>query len=79
LFDQDQNVDNDIPAVRKLRLEVVMLPWAFLTTALVILFDQSLARLIVAPSGSPRADLAIHRQGARELSSLLVAVHSTAQ
>ena len=36
-FDRDPNVDNDIPAVRKLRLEVVMLPWAFLTTALVIL------------------------------------------
>ena len=40
---------------------------------------QSLARLIVAPSGSPRADLAIHRQGANELSSLVVAVHSTAR
>ncbi len=37
LFDQDSNVDNDIPAVRKLRIEVVMLPWVFLTTLLVIL------------------------------------------
>ena len=37
LFDQDQNVDNDIPAVRKLRMEVVMIPWLVLTTLLVIL------------------------------------------
>ena len=37
LFDQDPNVDNDIPAVRKLRIEVVMIPWLFLTTLLVIL------------------------------------------
>ncbi len=36
-FDRDPNVDNDIPAVRKLRFEVVMLPWLGLTTLLVIL------------------------------------------
>jgi hypothetical protein len=36
-FDQDSNVDNDIPAVRKLRMEVVMIPWLVLTTLLVIL------------------------------------------
>ena len=36
-FDQDSNVDNDIPAVRKLRIEVVMIPWLVLTTLLVIL------------------------------------------
>ena len=36
-FDQDSNVDNDIPAVRNLRLEVVMIPWLVLTTLLVIL------------------------------------------
>ena len=36
-FDRDPNVDNDIPAVRKLRIEVVMLPWLGLTTLLVIL------------------------------------------
>jgi len=36
-FDQDRNVDNDIPAVRRLRTEVVMIPWLFLTTLLVIL------------------------------------------
>jgi hypothetical protein len=36
-FDQDTNVDNDIPAVRKLRIEVVMVPWLVLTTLLVVL------------------------------------------
>ena len=36
-FDQDSNVDNDIPAVRKLRMEVVMIPWLVLTTVLVVL------------------------------------------
>ena len=36
-FDQDSNVDNDIPAVRKLRMEVVMVPWLVLTTLLMIL------------------------------------------
>lgn len=36
-FDRDQNVDDDIPAVRKLRLEVVMIPWLVLTTLLVVL------------------------------------------
>jgi hypothetical protein len=36
-FDQDLNVDNDIPAVRKLRMEVVMIPWLVLTTLLLIL------------------------------------------
>lgn len=36
-FDQDQSVDNDIPAVRKLRMEVVMIPWLVLTSLVVIL------------------------------------------
>jgi len=36
-FDQDSNVDNDIPAVRNLRMEVVMIPWLVLTTLLVVL------------------------------------------
>ena len=36
-FDQDTNVDDDIPAVRKLRIEVVMIPWLVLTTLLIIL------------------------------------------
>ena len=36
-FDRDPNFDNDIPVVRKLRFECVMLPWLGLTTLLVIL------------------------------------------
>ena len=36
-FDRDPNVDEDIPAMRKLRVEVVMLPWAVLTTLILIL------------------------------------------
>jgi hypothetical protein len=36
-FDRDPSVDDDIPAVRKLRVEVVMVPWLALTTFLVIL------------------------------------------
>jgi hypothetical protein len=36
-FDRDPNVDEDIPAMRKLRVEVVMVPWLVLTTLLVIL------------------------------------------
>jgi hypothetical protein len=36
-FDQDSNVDNDIPAVHKLRIEVVMVPRLVLTSLLVIL------------------------------------------
>jgi hypothetical protein len=36
-FDRDPNVDEDIPAMRKLRVEVVILPWLTLTTLLFIL------------------------------------------
>jgi hypothetical protein len=36
-FDRDTNVDNDIPAVRNVRVEVVMIPWLVLTSLLVIL------------------------------------------
>ena len=36
-FDRDPNVDNDIPAVRKLRVEVIMVPWLFLTTLILVL------------------------------------------
>ena len=36
-FDRDPDVDNDIPAVRKVRIEVVLIPWLGLTTLLVIL------------------------------------------
>ena len=36
-FDRDPRVDNDIPAMRKLRVEVVMVPWLVLTTLVLIL------------------------------------------
>ena len=36
-FDQDPRVDNDIPAVRKVRIEVVMIPWLGVTTLILIL------------------------------------------
>jgi hypothetical protein len=36
-FDQDPNVDDDITAVRKLRVEVVMIPWCVLTALVLIL------------------------------------------
>jgi hypothetical protein len=36
-FDQDPNVDNDIPTVRKIRVEVVMIPWFVLTMLVLIL------------------------------------------
>ena len=36
-FDRDPDVDNDIPTVRHNRVEVVMIPWLFLTTLLLIL------------------------------------------
>ena len=36
-FDQDPNVDEDIPAMRKLRVEVVMVPWFVLTTLILVL------------------------------------------
>jgi hypothetical protein len=36
-FDRDPSVDNDIPAVRKVRIEVVATPWFFLTTLILIL------------------------------------------
>jgi hypothetical protein len=39
-FGKDPNVSDDIPAVRKLRVEVVLVPWLFLTTLLVILIIQ---------------------------------------
>ena len=49
-FDQDPNVDNDIPAVRNLRMEVVMIPWLVVTTLLLILLIYLLARLMRRPS-----------------------------
>jgi len=36
-FDRDPNVDNDIPATRRIRVEVIMIPWLFLTTVILIL------------------------------------------
>jgi len=36
-FDRDPNISEDIEPVRKLRVEVVMIPWSTLTLALVIL------------------------------------------
>lgn len=36
-FDRDPNVDNDIPAVRKVRIELVAIPWFCLTTLILIL------------------------------------------
>jgi hypothetical protein len=42
-FDRDPNVDNDIPAVRKVRIEVVAIPW-FVLTALILILLISLWR-----------------------------------
>jgi len=36
-FGRDPNVSDDMPAVRKLRIEVVLIPWSVLTLFLVIL------------------------------------------
>ena len=44
-FDRDSNVDNDIPAVRNVRVEVVMIPWLVFDFASCHSADQLLARL----------------------------------
>jgi len=36
-FDRDPRVDNDIPAVRNVRIEVIMIPWLFITTLILVL------------------------------------------
>ena len=36
-FSRDPNVDDDIPAVRKMRIEVVMIPWFVVTTLILVL------------------------------------------
>jgi hypothetical protein len=36
-FDRDPRVDNDIPAVRHVRVEVVLIPWLVITTFILIL------------------------------------------
>ena len=39
-FDQDPNVSKDIPAARKLRIEVILLPWFGLTLYLLVMLIQ---------------------------------------
>jgi hypothetical protein len=36
-FDRDPRVDNDIPAVRHVRVELVLIPWLGITTLILIL------------------------------------------
>ena len=36
-FDRDPKVDNDIPAVREMRIEVLTIPWLGVTTLILIL------------------------------------------
>jgi ABC-type branched-subunit amino acid transport system permease subunit len=39
-FGKDPSVPDDIPAVRKLRVEVILIPWSFLTMLLIVLLIQ---------------------------------------
>jgi hypothetical protein len=39
-FGRDPDVDNDIPAVRRMRFEVIAIPWFVLTTLLLVLLIQ---------------------------------------
>jgi hypothetical protein len=36
-FDRDPRVDNDIPAVRHVRVELILIPWFGITTLILIL------------------------------------------
>lgn len=36
LFGRDPRVENDVPAVRHLRVEVILIPWLFVTTVLFV-------------------------------------------
>ena len=36
-FDRDPNVDNDIPAARHVRVELILIPWSAITTVILIL------------------------------------------
>ena len=36
-FDRDPNVDNDIPAARHARVELVLIPWLVITTLILAL------------------------------------------
>ena len=40
LFDRDPNVDGDIPAVRHVRVEVVLIPWLAVTTVLLVILIE---------------------------------------
>ena len=37
-FDRDPRIDGDNEATRRIRIEVVLIPWLFLTTLLVVLW-----------------------------------------
>lgn len=37
LFDRDPRVENDIPAVRHIRIEVILIPWLVVTTLILVL------------------------------------------
>ena len=36
LFGRDPRVENDVPAARHLRVEVIFIPWLFVTTVLLV-------------------------------------------
>jgi len=36
-FGHDPDVENDIPATRHLRVEVIFIPWLFITTVILVL------------------------------------------
>jgi hypothetical protein len=36
-FDRDPNVDNDIPAARHVRVELLLIPWSAITTLILVL------------------------------------------
>ena len=36
-FDRDPNVDNDIPAARHVRVELILIPWSAITFVILIL------------------------------------------
>ena len=36
-FDRDANVDNDIPAARHARIELILIPWSVITTLILLL------------------------------------------
>jgi hypothetical protein len=36
-FDRDPNVENDVPAARHVRVEVILIPWLVITTLILIL------------------------------------------